>query len=284
MNLSLAILITNLLFIVGGPIIQHFPNTHFCIAVATLLHFFYLAQFVWMSLFSLQMTHSFYLANKMVVAAARRRWYTLLVYVLIGWGLPLVITCLTIGLNFGQTGLVLYGVTSDGSVGNCWINHLHSLVALFVIPLALSLAINLLLFMIVTILLWKLSRNKSNMKKSNLNVMIRVWLAFLSITGLTWVFGFLAITQETSWAWYPFVIFNSTQGFSIFLAFLCTRKTLKLYYGLLTCKRRAKETTKTLYSNRALGKTQPTSVGAGGSAFELRSVPSQLNIDIEQNV
>ena len=129
--LSLAILITNLLFIVGGPIIQHFPNASFCIAVAILLHFFYLAQFVWMSLFSLQMMHSFYLADKMVVAAAKRHRYLLLVYVLIGWGLPLIITCLTIGLNFGQTGLLLYGVTSDGSVGNCWVNHHHSLIALY---------------------------------------------------------------------------------------------------------------------------------------------------------
>lgn len=142
MNLSFAILITNLFFIVGGPVIQHFPSVDFCIAVAICLHFFYIAQFIWMNLFSLQMTHSFYLAKKMVVASKRRISSTFLVYILIGWCLPLVVTVLTIALNFSGKGLVLYGVTEEGSVGNCWINHLHSLISLFVVPLVLSLVIN----------------------------------------------------------------------------------------------------------------------------------------------
>ena len=58
-------------------------------------------------------------------------------------------------------------------------------------------------------------------------------------TGLTWIFGFLALVDPTSSLWYPFIIFNSTQGFSIFLAFLCTKKIFKLYSGLL---RREKKT------------------------------------------
>ena len=238
-NLSSAILLTNLLFIVGGPVVQQFPRVDLCIIVAVSLHFSYLAQFAWMSLFSFQMVHTFYLTRKMLVASERRGWGVPLVYMLIGWGLPMGITLLAVGLNFGQEGLVQYGVTDDGSVGSCWINHFLSFILLFLVPLLLSLTLNLIMFVTTSVFLCELSRSKSSSYTGHSNhvMLIRVWLAFFSITGLTWIFGFLAVPDETSWAWYPFVIFNSTQGFSIFLAFLLTKKTLILYTGLLTSRK-----------------------------------------------
>lgn len=236
MNLALAILVTNLLFLIGGPVVQHFPRADLCTAAAVCLHFFYLAQFSWMTLFSVEMAHTFYLAKKMVGVSNRKKRCILLIYMLIGWGLPLGISIVTIGLNFGGSGLVLYGVTSDGRVGSCWINHFVSFVVSFLVPLVLSLVANLGLLVLVTVLLCQAMKKKSQQTKVDHYTLLRVWLAMFSITGLTWLFGFLAIPNETSWAWYPFVILNSSQGFFVFLSFLCTRKIFKLYYTLLKCK------------------------------------------------
>ena len=234
MNLSFAILVTNLFFVIGGPVVQHFPSAELCAVVAIFLHFFYLAQFVWMSLFSVEMAHTFYLARKMVgVAERQRRGLLLLGYVLIGWGIPLGVVLVTLALNYSGSGLVLYGTTPNGDVGNCWINHLPSFVATFLVPLLVSLFVNLGTFLFVSAVLWLSSRSKSASHQANHLVLVRVWLAVFSVTGLTWVFGFMAIPRLTQWAWYPFVLFNSTQGFLIFLAFLCTKKTFDLYLGLL---------------------------------------------------
>ena len=50
MNLAFANLVTNLLILVGGPVTQTFQIIQLCTALAICLHFFFLAQFVWMSL------------------------------------------------------------------------------------------------------------------------------------------------------------------------------------------------------------------------------------------
>ena len=47
------------------------------------------------------------------------------------------------------------------------------------------------------------------------------------------MFGFIAILAGTSWAWYIFIILNSSLGFVIFIAFLFTKKVLNLYLSLL---------------------------------------------------
>ena len=54
-----------------------------------------------------------------------------------------------------------------------------------------------------------------------------------SITGLTWIFGSLAILIGDDWAWYAFIILTSTQGLVICAAFIFTQKIVGLYKKLL---------------------------------------------------
>ena len=248
MNLSFALLITNLLFVIGGPIVQHFPNVQLCTITAIFLHFFNLAQFSWMSLFSIEMACNFYAAKKLVPTVKKNKRRSLALYMLVGWGVPVGICVITIALNYSGRGLILYGVTSEGRVGNCWINHFLSFILSFLVPLVISLTVNLGMFVVVSVLLCQAAKNKSKLQNKNSSLLVRVWIAMFFITGFTWVFGFIAIPDEISWAWYPFVIFNSTQGFNIFLAFLCTKKVLKMYKKCLTRKKN-KSTKKAKASN-----------------------------------
>ena len=259
MNLAVALLITNLLFVMGGPIIQHFPNANLCIVVAICLHFFNLVQFTWMSLFSIEMAYTFYLAKKLVRKTDRNERRTLLLYMLIGWGLPVVICVITTALNFSGQSLVLYGVTADGSVGNCWINHFPSFILSFLVPLVVSLLVNIALLVVVTIFMCRSCKNQAHQKHQT--ALVRVWVAIFIIAGPTWVLGFLAIPDQTSWAWYPFVLLNSTQGFVMFLTFLCTRKILGLYVNLLKGNGRQSATAnKKPSKKKALASTKGTGV------------------------
>ena len=230
MNLCVAIFANNLVFIIGGPVIQYYPLKEICSTLAILLHYFYLSQFSWMSIFSFETMKNLYQARRLVKYSRQGKYKYLAMYLAMGWILPLLIITITIIVNFTTEGLVLYGVNSQGQIAdNCWINHYQSFIIAFVLPLVLSLSCNLVLFVITTFLLCRAYKDQSKVHKSNIFTMIRVWLAIFTITGLTWIFGFFAIFQEVNWMWYLFVIFNSTQGFSIFLTFIFTKKVLNLY-------------------------------------------------------
>jgi len=240
MNLCVTFLVTDILFIVGGPTVQHFPIQELCTSLAIVLHFFYLAQFSWMSIFSCEMLRNFYQASQFAndTQKAKKRFFA--IYLIIGWLPPLTISTITVSLHFSVDGLILYGVDSLGNIDKCWINDYNSFLVSFLTPLVLCLSCNLVMFVITTILLCRASRDQSKLEKSNNGTIIRVWLAVFSITGLTWVFGFMALFESTSWMWYPFVIFNSTHGFGVFLAFIVTRKVFNMYVDLFTGKRQVK--------------------------------------------
>ena len=236
MNLAFANLVTNLLILIGGPVSQAFPITQLCTAVAILLHFFFLAQFAWMSVMSFEVVRKFNRARKLIVDSKRETLRLFISYVTVGWGLPLLISTVSVIVNFTTTGLVLYGVLADGSLGSCWINHLESAVITFVAPLILSILFNLVMFIVVSAYIIIASRTQAKLKKEDGTPFFRLNVAIFCTTGLTWIFGFIAILAGGTWAWYLFIIFNSTQGFVIFIAFLFTKKTMRLYINCITCR------------------------------------------------
>ena len=231
MNLCIPIFAINFLFITLSPTLQSFPVRELCSTVAVALHFFYLVQFSWMSIFSCEMVRNFYQARKLLTDSKKTKQKLFVSYMFIGWCLSVVIITISITLNLSVEGWILYGVDSDGNISLCWINHFVSSILIFLVPLVLCFSCNLLMFLLTTFLLFS-NRSTSTSQKCNTFTLIRVWLAMFSTTALTWIFGFLAISSQLYWMWYPFVIFNSVQGFSIFLAFLFTKKILRLYYSL----------------------------------------------------
>ena len=243
-NVCIPLFFTSLIFLIGGPVLQTFFLKELCSTVAILLHYFYLSQFSWMTILSLEITTKFYQANRMMQQYSKKRKKTLLAYLVIGWTLPLSVLLVSLVLNF-QTRYVQYGVDSRGETsGPCWINHATSLIGFFVVPLALCLSFNFILFLVTTTLVCKAYKQKTKYgMASNKALLLRIWIALFIVTGCTWVFGFLALLGDISWLWYLFVIFNSTQGFSIFLSFACTRRIFTLYRNALRKSQTAESST-----------------------------------------
>ena len=133
-------------------------------------------------------------------------------------------TCVVI--NFISDNLIGYGVET------CWINDIDSALVAFVAPLALSLLFNLFSFIWIIANLCKSSAVKNNTGKRN-QLRVRLYVAVFSVMGLTWIFGFIAILARNTWAWYPFIILNSTQALVVTLSFSCTRKICGYYVELL---------------------------------------------------
>ena len=243
-NVCISLFFINLIYVIGGPVLQSFPLKDLCSAVAILLHYFYLSQFSWMTILCFEITKKFYEANKMIQPCSKKKKKTLLAYLVIGWTLPLSVLFVSLVLNF-QTQYVQYGVDSQRETsGPCWINHATSEIGLFVIPLALCLSFNFILFLVTTTLVCKAYKQKTKYGiTGNKALLLRVWIALFTVTGCTWIFGFLALLKQISWMWYLFVTFNSTQGFSIFLSFTCTRRVFTLYRNALRKSRVAESST-----------------------------------------
>ena len=74
----------------------------------------------------------------------------------------------------------------------------------------------------------------------------KMWLAILSASGLSWVLQVIALFEPILWVQCVSIIVNGTSGFYIFLAFLCTKKTMLLYYNLFKKMISACHTTSTV--------------------------------------
>ena len=237
MNLAVAFLVGDIFLILSGTISQNTLSVDVCISVSIILHYFLLARFSWMNIIGLEYTRNFVLAIKLRV----RKQSTplnkqLIAYILFGWGVPIVITTITIIINYTVDGAVRYGTDVDGTRGLCWINEKYGAIFAFVVPILVSTLLNISFFVMVVVLLCAASRRATKEIKQNRSIQIRVILGTFAVLGITWVFGFLALLSDLSWAWYPFIILNSCQAVIIAFVFLATQKILRLYCSLLKCE------------------------------------------------
>ena len=228
MNLCTSILTTSLIFVIGSAVIHFHQTEGICSACAILLHYSYLTQFSWMTIF-FKITKSFYQARKLVHNSKETNRKFFLLYLVIARILPLLLIVILVILNYSTHDLVLYGVDEQGETSYCWINQRVFLIITFLVPLVLSLSVNTITFAVTSLLLCQASRNNAISEQRSKTVAIfRVWFAAFLVTGLTWLFGFVAFIGG-KWAWHLFVIFNSTQGLAISVTFIATKKIFNSY-------------------------------------------------------
>ena len=251
MNLSATILATCIFTVIGSPLFALAEKEELCQTKAIILHWLVLCEFSWMMIMSYELTRTLIRATQLKpVQAKKAQRHILLVYMLIGWGTPAVVTGVCVIVNY-TTDYVRYG-----REGFCWIEHTDSLYIVFMTPIAMSIIFNGISFSVTSYLLFRAWRNKAKLHKKSSTSYLRIYLSVFSVTGLTWIFGFVAILSRGDWAWYLFIIFTSTQGFTICVAFLFTQKVGSRYKMFLWTK-----VSGTLSFNRTLRQdTQDTSI------------------------
>ena len=224
MNLAASILGTCVFLLIGIPLFALSEREELCHTTAIFLHWLVLSQFSWMTIMSYELARSLFRATRLKSVQTKKvQNKILLVYLLVGWGLPTVITGVCVVVNY-STDYIRYG--EDGF---CWISHVDAIYIVFMVPIAISILFNGIAFFIAVNLLFRASRTQAKVQKQNTISYFRIYLSIFSITGLTWVSGFVAILARGEWAWYLFIIFTTTQGFTICAAFLFTQKVGSLY-------------------------------------------------------
>ncbi|XP_078410689.1 adhesion G-protein coupled receptor D1 isoform X1 [Cetorhinus maximus] len=198
-NLSFAILVAQILLLIS---FRFLPNTLPCKALAILLHFFFLSVFSWMLVEGL---HLYSMVIKVFGSEESKHFY----YYGIGWGSPLVICIVSVTSAFD----------SYGNADNCWLSIEKGAIWAFVAPALFVVVVNIGILIAVTRIISRISTDnyKIHGDANAFKLTAKAVAVLLPILGISWACGVLAVNNYAIMFQYIFAVFNSLQGFFIFL-------------------------------------------------------------------
>ncbi|NXR25049.1 AGRD1 protein, partial [Cinclus mexicanus] len=198
-NLSCAVLLAQVLLLTS---FQLSPSTLPCKILAILLHFFFLSAFAWM------LVEGFHLYS-MVIKVFGSEESKHLYYYGIGWGCPLVICVIS----------ATSSLDSYGESGNCWLSLENGAIWAFVAPAMFVILVNIGILIAVTRVISRISADnyKVHRDANAFKLTAKAVAVLLPILGSSWIFGILAVNAHALVFQYIFAVFNSLQGFFMFL-------------------------------------------------------------------
>ncbi|MEE6504420.1 hypothetical protein FKM82_005186, partial [Ascaphus truei] len=198
-NLSFAILVAQILLLVS---FRFESGTLPCKILAILLHFFFLSAFAWMLVEGL---HLYSMVIKVFGSEESKHLY----YYGIGWGSSLVICVVS----------VTSALDSYGEGGNCWLSLEKGAIWAFVAPALFVIVVNIGILIAVTRIISRISADNCKVHRdaNAFKLTAKAVAVLLPILGSSWIFGVLAVNDQAIVFQYMFAIFNSLQGFFIFL-------------------------------------------------------------------
>ncbi|XP_048578568.1 adhesion G protein-coupled receptor L4 isoform X2 [Nematostella vectensis] len=199
LHLVIALALSQLFFLAG---IGATSNKGLCKFIAVALHFFNLVAFCWMLVEGVWLYF-------MVVRVFDTGYNRIKRYIIAAWTLPVVIVIVTLASSFD----------GYGTEHSCWLSVERGTIWGFVIPVLIIVLTNgTILGMVVReILQLHTPANADDNKLSTVRSGVKSAMVLLPILGVTWVFGVLAVNSYTLVFQYLFAIFNSMQGFFIFV-------------------------------------------------------------------
>lgn len=198
-NLSFAILVAEILLLISA---RFDPGTLGCKVMAVLLHFFFLSAFAWMLVEGL---HLYSMVVKVFGSEGSKHFY----YYGIGWGSPLLICVVS----------MTSALDSYGEVENCWLSLKNGAIWAFVAPALFVIVVNICILVSVTRIISRISGEnyKVHGDANAVKLTAKAVAVLLPILGISWIFGVLAVNTHSLVFLYIFAIFNSLQGFFVFL-------------------------------------------------------------------
>ncbi|XP_022808619.1 adhesion G-protein coupled receptor D1-like [Stylophora pistillata] len=199
MNLVTALVVAQVLFLVAAFAVSPRTSRVACYVIAVSLLFLLLCVFSWMLAEGL---HIYFTVVRVFDSGRTRKLF----YLLIGWGFPFIVT------------VVVVSVFQRGLLSNdlCWLSIETGAIWSFVGPVIFVMLFNL---VIVTMVMSVTSRMLNEETPSSVRSLTKAFITLLPILGLTWVFGLLAVNNDSVLFEYIFAILNSLQGFLIFLLY-----------------------------------------------------------------
>ncbi|XP_060038930.1 adhesion G-protein coupled receptor G2 isoform X3 [Erinaceus europaeus] len=229
-QLCAALLLLNLVFLLDSWIALY-DIRGLCISVAILLHYFLLVSFTWMGLEAFHM----YLALVKVFNTYIRKY--IVKFCVVGWGVPAVVVIIVLTISPENYGLGSYGKFPNGSPDDfCWINSNAVFYITVVGYFCVIFLLNISMFIVVLVQLCRIKKKKqlgAQRKTSIQDLRSVAGLTFL--LGITWGFAFFAWGPVNITFMYLFAIFNTLQGFFIFIFYCVAKENVRKQWRRYLC-------------------------------------------------
>jgi len=212
-----------LLFLVSS--FMQFKDPHICSAKGLLLHWFLLSSFTWMFICTYNMVKVFVnIRDNLSLSQSSQKSF--LKYACFAEGLS---SCLVIGL-------VTVSIVKDDTIGyggnSCYIQRADFILYFVVVPVAIAVVANIVMFVMVIVKVSGLPEMEVGSRTKDRNNMI-IFVKLSTITGITWIFGFLHLVIGVSVSEFLYVIFNASQGVFIMTSFVVKQRVYRLLRGRL---------------------------------------------------
>ncbi|XP_009070885.1 PREDICTED: G-protein coupled receptor 64-like [Acanthisitta chloris] len=270
-QLCAALLLLNLVFLLDSWIALY-DTRGLCIAVAVFLHYFLLVSFTWMGLEAFHM----YLALVKVFNTYVRKY--ILKFCVVGWGLPAVVVSIVLAVSPDNYGLITTGkVSINGPDEFCWIKNRIVFYITAVGYFCVIFLINISMFIVVLIQLCRIKKKKqlgAQRKTSIQDLRSVAGLTFL--LGITWGFAFFTVNEVFT---YLFTIFNTLQGFFIFIFYCVTKENVRKQWRRYLCCGKFRLAENSDWSRTATNglKKQTVNQGVSSSSNSLQSNSNSTN-------
>uniref|UniRef100_A0A667J228 Adhesion G-protein coupled receptor G2 n=1 Tax=Lynx canadensis TaxID=61383 RepID=A0A667J228_LYNCA len=230
LQLCSALLLLNLVFLLDSWVALY-DVRGLCISVAVFLHYFLLVSFTWMGLEAFHM----YLALVKVFNTYIRKY--ILKFCIVGWGVPAVVVIVVLAISPNNYGLGSYGKFPNGSPDDfCWINSNAVFYITVVGYFCVIFLLNISMFIVVLVQLCRIKKKKqlgAQRKTSIQDLRSVAGLTFL--LGITWGFAFFAWGPVNVTFMYLFAIFNTLQGFFIFIFYCVAKENVRKQWRRYLC-------------------------------------------------
>ncbi|XP_028277260.1 mucin-5AC [Parambassis ranga] len=230
-QLCLSLLLLNLVFLVDAWLALYPGALGLCISTAWFLHYFLLVSFTWMGLGAVHM----YLALVKVFNSYISHY--MLRFSVVGWGVPMIVVIIVIAVDKNNYGLVSYGKFSDGTSDEfCWLKNDIAFYVAVVAYFCVIFLFNLAMFIVVLVQLYRIKKqNPQNTQHRTTLQDVRSVVGITILLGLTWGFAFFAWGPVNLPFMYLFAIFNSLQGFFIFVFHCAVKENVRRQWRTYLC-------------------------------------------------
>ncbi|KAM4699784.1 adhesion G-protein coupled receptor G2 isoform 2-T2 [Discoglossus pictus] len=271
-QLCAALVFLNLTFLLDPWISLYNDIPGLCISVAAFLHYFLLVSITWMGLEAFHM----YLSLVKVFNTYVRKY--ILKFCIIGWGFPAVVVAIVLAINKDFYGIHTSGKYPNGSSDEfCWIQDIVfyiTVVGYFCIIFLLNIS----MFIVVLIQLCRIKKKKQlgYQRKTTFQDMRSVsGITFL--LGITWGLAFFSWGPGRVVIAYMFTIFNTLQGFFIFIFYCVAKENVRKQWRRYLCCGKFRLAENSDWSKTATNKLGKQASKQGVSSSSSNSIQSSSN-------
>ena len=224
-NIAIIFLVSDIVIILVGHSTFANANQSLCVLAAIAEQLINLALFVWLAIFAIDIAIRYHRNANSLQPRSKKR--VILIYLLVGWIIPLSLTTVGILANFATRGAVV----QYGQEGNCHITHVQSSFVLFTLPDLICLIIAVLALVVILVLLCKIRYSFERRDKCRF-ILLFIFYLFLVLLWLIWFTslrgGFVAFIKQL---FLPVLFLFRSVFFFFMVAF--SKKALKTIRGSL---------------------------------------------------